>query len=255
MTRSLVETIADAGLQKYQISKQSPGRYFVRAMMAGGYIFIGSLFSCLCAAWFYDSNLPVAKLLAAITFSSALTLVVFLGGELFTGCNMIMAVSLYEEKVPPSALLRIWGTTYVGNFVGIFILCIILVGSSASHDLLASYLAIIIPAKLNLPWYTLVLKGVLCNFMVCLGVFAGFKLKSEAGRFILIVMVISTFVFAGLEHSIANMAFFLTHIMLTPSPDLAGMGWNLLWVTVGNILGGAVLLGLPLWYAAEIKTK
>ena len=253
MTRKLVESIALAGLEKYRLSKSAPARYMSRAAVAGAFIFIGTLISCLCAAWFYSDNLPVAKLIGAASFSAALILVVLLGGELFTGCSLVMGISLYEETVSPAALLRVWVMSYVGNFIGILILSLLLAGSGASRGLLSAYLVICVPAKLTAPWYGLLLKGVLCNFLVCLGVFAGFKLQSECGKALAIVLVITTFVLCGLEHSIANMAFFSLYALLIPGADFAGMGWNLLWVTLGNILGGAVLLGLPLWFCAEKK--
>ena len=81
--------------------------------------------------------------------------------------------------------------------------------------------------------------------------FGGFRLQSETAKAIVVFLTITTFVLTGLEHSIANMAYFTLYALLLPGADFAAMGWNLLWVTLGNLLGGAVLLGLPLWYAAE----
>ena len=215
MTRAVVELLTRAGEQKLAFSRANPGRFLTRAALAGAFIFVGALLSCLCAAWFYDANLPLAKVLGAVTFSAALTLIVLLGGELFTGCTLVMA------------------------------------GSGASGDLLGAYLAILVPGKLSPPWYLLLLRGVLCNFLVCVAVFGGFRLQSETAKAIVVFLTITTFVLTGLEHSIANMAYFTLYALLLPGADFAAMGWNLLWVTLGNLLGGAVLLGLPLWYAAE----
>ena len=130
-------------------------------------------------------------------------------------------------------------------------LCLLLAGSGSSGELLGAYLALVVPGKLSAPWYLLLLRGVLCNFLVCIGVFAGFRLQSETAKALVIALAITTFVLTGLEHSIANMAYFALHALLNGGADWAAMGWNLLWVTLGNLLGGAVLLGLPLWYAAE----
>ena len=219
MTRTVVEQITQAGVQKLRFSGAAPGRYLTRAALAGAFIFVGALLSSLCAAWFYDTNLPLAKLLGALAFSAALTLIVLLGGELFTGCILVMSVCLDD--------------------------------SGSSGELLGAYLALIVPGKLSAPWYLLLLRGVLCNFLVCIGVFAGFRLQSETAKALVITLAITTFVLTGLEHSIANMAYFALHALLNGGADWAAMGWNLLWVTLGNLLGGAVLLGLPLWYAAE----
>lgn len=212
---------------------------------------MGALLSSLCAAWFYDANLPLAKLLGALAFSAALTLIVLLGGELFTGCTLVMSVSLYDGRVRLAGTLRVWALAYLGNLLGILVLCLLLAGSGSSGELLGAYLALIVPGKLSAPWYLLLLRGVLCNFLVCIGVFAGFRLQSETAKALVITLAITTFVLTGLEHSIANMAYFALHALLNGGADWAAMGWNLLWVTLGNLLGGAVLLGLPLWYAAE----
>ena len=251
MTRDAVNALAKAGEGKLRLSRALPGRFFTRAAMAGAFIFVGTLLSSVCAAWFYDTSVPLARLLGAVTFSAALTLIVLLGGELFTGCTLVMGVSLYDGKAGPAGTLRVWALAYIGNFVGILVLCLLLAGSGASADLLGAYLAILVPGKLTPPWYLLFLRGVLCNFLVCIAVFAGLRLKSEPAKVVVVFLVVTTFVLSGLEHSIANMAYFSLYALLVPGADWTAMGWNLLWVTLGNLLGGAVLLGLPLWYAAE----
>ena len=255
MNRTVVEQIAQAGVGKLTLANTAPLRYLTRAALAGAFIFVGALLSSLCAAWFYSDVLPVAKLLGALSFSAALTLIVLLGGELFTGCNLVMGISLYDGKASLPGALKIWVLSYLGNLVGIVVLCLVLVGSGASADLLGAYLAVTVPGKLSLPWYILLLRGVLCNFLVCVGVFAGFKLQSETGKALVIALAITTFVLTGLEHSIANMAYFALYFLYTHTANWGAMGWNLLWVTLGNLLGGAVLLGYPLWYAAEEKEK
>lgn len=253
MTRVDIETIASAGAAKLEYSKTQPVRYLSRAAMAGAFIMTGSVFSTLAAAWFYVDHPGVAKLLGAASFSTALILIVLLGGELFTGTNFVMGVSLYENKVNVLGALRIWVFAYIGNFIGIFLLALIIVGSGASGSLFSSYLAVTVPGKLAGTWYALLLKGVMCNFLVCMGVYAGLKLKSESGKCIAILVVITTFVLAGFEHSVANMATFSLYALLVPGADFGGILWNMLWVTLGNIIGGAVLLGLPVWMSAEPK--
>ena len=255
MTRVDIDTIATAGAAKLEYSRTQPVRYLSRAAMAGAFIMVGSIFSTLAAAWFYVDQPGVAKLLGAASFATALILIVLLGGELFTGTNFVMGVSLYENKVNILGAIRIWIFAYIGNFIGIFLLALIIVGSGASRDLFAAYLAVIVPGKLAGTWYALLLKGVMCNFLVCMGVYAGLKLKSESGKCIAILVVITTFVLAGFEHSVANMATFSLYALLVPSPDFGGIAWNMIWVTLGNLIGGAVLLGLPVWLSAEPNKK
>lgn len=251
MTRVDIDTIASAGAAKLEYSHTQPVRYLSRAAMAGAFIMVGSIFSTLAAAWFYVDQPGVAKLLGAASFATALILIVLLGGELFTGTNFVMGVSLYENKVNILGAIRIWFFAYIGNFIGIFLLALIIVGSGASRDLFAAYLAVIVPGKLAGTWYALLLKGIMCNFLVCMGVYAGLKLKSESGKCIAILVVITTFVLAGFEHSVANMATFSLYALLVPDPDFGGIVWNMIWVTLGNLIGGAVLLGLPVWLSAE----
>ena len=251
MTRVDIDTIASAGAAKLEYSRTQPVRYLSRAAMAGAFIMVGSIFSTLAAAWFYVDQPGVAKLLGAASFSTALILIVLLGGELFTGTNFVMGISIYENKVNLLGAIRIWIFAYIGNFIGIFLLALIIVGSGASRDLFAAYLAVVVPGKLAGSWFALLLKGIMCNFLVCMGVYAGLKLKSESGKCIAILVVITTFVLAGFEHSVANMATFSLYALLIPNPDFSGIVWNMIWVTLGNLIGGAVLLGLPVWLSAE----
>ena len=254
MTRLDVDAISAASAAKLDFCRAQPLRSLSRAAVAGAFIVVGTLISCLSASWFYADNTALAKLLGAFTFSAALVLIVLLGGELFTGANFVMGVGLYDNKVSLSGALRVWLFCYAGNFIGIFLLVLLIAGSGASGQMLSAYLALTVPAKLAGSWYALLLKGVLCNFLVCVGVFAGFKLKSETGKCIAIFAVITTFVLAGFEHSVANMATFSLYTLLVPGADFAGIVWNMLWVTLGNIIGGAVLLGLPVWLSAEANT-
>lgn len=255
MTRSEAELITKAGEAKAALSRTAPLRYVIRAALAGCFIFLGALASCLTSAWLYADHIAAAKLLGAFTFSIALILIVLLGGELFTGCNFVMGFSLYDGKVTPAALLRVWLLCYVGNYIGILVLSLLFAGSGASRDMAAAYLTILVSGKLSVPWYQQLLRGVLCNFCVCVGVYAGFKLKSEAGKIIVIACAIFTFVLAGFEHSIANMAYFTLYALLVPgaSASAPAIAANMVFVTMGNLLGGAVLLALPLWGLSDRK--
>ena len=251
MNREEINVIADAGRAKADYLGTNPVRYFFRAMVAGGHLMTGTLLSVLAAAWFYKESMGMAKLLGAFTFSAALILVVLIGGELFTGTHFVMGVSLYERRVRIPEAIRLWGVCFLGNFVGILILAAVVAGSGASRELMTEYLASTVPGRLHCGVPALVFKGVMCNFMVCTGVFGGMKLKSEAGKCMAIIPVITTFVLAGFEHSVANMATFSLYVFLVPGADIMGCVWNLAWVTLGNILGGAVFLGFPVWMSAQ----
>ncbi|MFR4561538.1 MAG: formate/nitrite transporter family protein [Flavonifractor plautii] len=159
---------------------------------------------------------------------------------MFTGCTLVMSVSLYDGRVRLAGTLRVWALAYLGNLLGILVLCLLLAGSGSSGELLGAYLALIVPGKLSAPWYLLLLRGVLCNFLVCIGVFAGFRLQSETAKALVIPYPCHASLRTGAP--IANMAYFALHALLNGGADWAAMGWNLLWVTLAT--WGAVLLGL-----------
>lgn len=251
MKRAEIDLITNAGRDKLKYLAAHPGRYFARSAVAGAYVMVGTLLSIACAAWFYDTSMGTAKLLGAFTFSAALILVVLIGGELFTGTNFVLGVSLYEKKARLGAVVRLWAVCYLGNLAGILILAAIVTASGASGALLSGYLAQTVPARLECGAVQLLCKGAMCNFLVCTGVFGGMKLTSESGKCVAVAAVITTFVLLGFEHSIANMATLSLYAMLVPEPDFMGILWHMLWVTLGNILGGAMLLGLPVWWSAE----
>lgn len=251
MTHSDLISIAGLARDKCSLASGAPARYLTRSVLAGGYIFLGTLFSSLSAAWFYVDQPGVARLLGAFTFSIGLILIVLLGAELFTGSNLVLGLGLYEGTVTLPQAARTWGLCWCGNLLGIGVLSLLFTGAGAGRELMASYLALTVPGKLALPWYQLVLRGALCNLCVCLGVLAGLKLKSECARIFTVMLCVALFVLCGLEHSVANMASFTLYALLVDTAHLAGMAWNLLWVTLGNLLGGAVLLALPLWYSAQ----
>ena len=251
MTRSDIQSIAALAARKRDLSLRSPARFVTRAAMAGAFIFIGTLFSTLTAAWFYVDQPGLARLLGAFAFSTGLILIVLLGAEPFTGSSLAVGLGLYEGTVAPLQAARLWGLCWCGNLLGILILSLLFAASGASRELAASYLALTVPGRLALPWYQLLLRGALCGPCVCLGMLAGLKLKNECAKVIVVSLAAAAFLQAGLELPAANMASFALYTLLVDAAHLGGMAWNLLWVSLGNLLGGAVLLALPLWYMAQ----
>ena len=243
MTRTVVEQITQAGVQKLRFSA-APGRYLTRAALAGAFIFVGPALQPLRRLVLRRQS-PSGQAAGALAFSAALTLIVLLGGELFTGCTPGHERIPLRRPGPPGRNPPCLGAGLPGQSpghsgalpaAGRLRLQWGAVGGLSGPDR---------PGQAVRPWYLLLLRGVLCNFLVCIGVFAGFRLQSETAKALVIALAITTFVLTGLEHSIANMAYFALHALLNGSADWAAMGWNLLWVTLGNLLGGAVLLGLP----------
>lgn len=235
------------------------------SIMAGVFIALGAVFATTVAAG-ASGVLPfgVAKLLSGLVFCLGLILVVVGGAELFTGNNLIV-MAWASGKVKTGALLHNWLIVYLGNFIGSF-------GTAALVFLSKQYLfgggAVGVAAlnaansKMHLGFGQALVLGILCNTLVCLAVWLTFSARSTLDKIAAIIFPITAFVAAGFEHSIANMYFIPYAMMIRAFDpvfaagtglDLSGLTWqaflvnNLIPVTIGNIIGGAVLVAATYW--------
>lgn len=239
-----VQKLSNAAEGKAKLLESNFAKYFFRAVMAGFFIDVAMIYSNVVGNVFSSTMPEWGKFLSALVFSIAVLLISMVGGELFTGNNMVMAFGAYDKRVSWGKVGKVWGISYIGNFVGCVIFSLIFVGAGASGT--KDYFAGFINNKLTIPMGEMFLRAVLCNFFVCLGVLCGIKLKSEAAKFLMIVMCISGFVVSGFEHCIANMGIFTVAACLVPGVSVVAMLKSMVIVTFGNIVGGAVLLAWPL---------
>ena len=253
MFTSDINTVAGAAANKAEICNKHLGKFFIRSIMAGFYIVVAVLLSNVTAAVLYPTYPQFGKVLSSFLFSIAIVLIVFIGGELFTGNNMTMAMGVYNKSVSVKDMLKVWIFSYIGNFTGALLLSAIFVYSSASKSLMIEYFQSFIDGKLAIPAAELVLRGGLCNFMVCLAVRTGTRMKTERGKLVVMFCVIMTFVICGFEHCIANMGTFSIAYLMLDGVSLSLIGRSMFFVTLGNILGGAVLLALPLKLMSDEK--
>jgi len=239
-------------------------RTFVLAVLAGAFIGLGAIFATTVSAG--SSGLPygVAKLLVGLVFCLGLILVVVGGAELFTGNNLIV-MAWASRKVSTRALLRNWIIVYAGNFVGSIGTAAMLVlskqytfgGGAVGTSALA-----IASGKVQLAWFQALALGMLCNILVCLAVWLTFSARSTIDKIAAIIFPIAAFVAAGFEHSVANMYFIPTGLLikafdpaftLSTGLNLSTLTWgsfitaNLIPVTVGNIIGGSVFVAAVYW--------
>lgn len=247
MLTSDISAISGAAANKAEVCKKQFGKYFIRAIMAGFYIVVAVILSHVTAAVLFPVAPQAGKVLSSLLFSIAITLIVFIGGELFTGNNLTMAIGYYNSRVSLLDMGRVWLVSYIGNFVGTFILSFLLVKSGASKGILTDYYSSFVYGKLEIVPAEMVLRGILCNFLVCLAVWTGTRMKTESGKLIIMFCIIMAFVEAGLEHCIANMSIYVIGYMLLGGLDLELVLRSMLFVTLGNMLGGAVMLALPLY--------
>ena len=243
---------------------------FALAVLAGAFIALGAIFATTVLAG-SNGTLPygVARLLAGTVFSLGLILVLVGGAELFTGNNLIV-MAWASGRVTSGVLLKNWLVVYVGNFVGSFGTAL-LVFLSGQYTFGAGAVGAAALAtartKVGFGFVEAVALGTLCNALVCLAVWLTFSARTTTDRILATVPPIAAFVAAGFEHSVANMYFIPMGVLIrigAPASFWASVGktaadypdltwgrflWNnLLPVTIGNIIGGAVLFGAVYWF-------
>jgi formate transporter len=255
------------GVKKAALDRAS---MFALAVLAGAFIALGAMFATTVLAGAGDA-LPygVGRLLAGVVFSLGLILVVVGGAELFTGNNLIV-MAWASGKVSTALLAQNWLVVYLGNFVGAVATAALVYASGqfafGGGGVGAAALATA-NAKTGLGFGQAVALGVLCNALVCLAVWLTFSARTTTDRILAIIPPITAFVAGGFEHSVANMYFIPLGLLIKlGAPDsfwasigqtaasYPGLTWerflvgNLLPVTLGNVIGGTLLVGAVYWF-------
>jgi len=254
-----VETIGVAKARLPLISMMGLG------VLAGGFIGLGALYSTLATS---DPNLSFAasRLLGGLTFSLGLILVVVSGAELFTGNNLLV-MAWMSHKISTLELLKNWLIIYLTNLIGAAGLVLIVLFShhwAMNGGAVGAQAVKIAAVKVSLPFGEALFKGILCNVLVCLAVWMAIAGRSVTDKVLAIVFPISAFVAAGFEHSVANMYFIplgilaKDHVSTLPGTvNLEQLTWwgflnNLIPVSIGNIIGGGVMVAL-VYYVVYLR--
>jgi formate transporter len=242
-------------------------------ILAGAFIALGALFATTVTA----SSLPygVNRLLGGLAFCLGLILVIVAGAELFTGNNLIV-MAWANKKVTTAQLLRCWVIVYAGNLMGAMAtagLVFLAKQYSFGAGAVGKNALTIAQNKCNLGVVEAVTLGILCNALVCLAVWLCYSARTTTDKVISIIFPITAFVAAGFEHSVANMYFIpaglliktfapseywnLIHESASSYAALTWMGFlrNLVPVTVGNTIGGSLMVGLVYWFIYLRKPK
>ncbi len=257
----------DIGVKKANLDWQHT---FVLAVLAGAFIALGAVFATTVTAGAADKlSYGVTRLLAGLAFCLGLILVVVGGAELFTGNNLIV-MAWADRRVSLAQLLRNWGIVYVGNFVGATatVGLMFYTGQYAFGGGVVGLNALnIANSKVHLDFIQAIALGIMCNALVCLAVWLCYSARTTTDKILSIIFPITAFVAASFEHSVANMYFIPIGLVIkmgAPAtfwqaigktaadyPDLTWANFfivNLLPVTIGNIIGGALLVGLVYWF-------
>ena len=226
------------------------GKMLVLGIMAGAFIGFGAYIFVLATAAGGDLyQAIIQKLIGAALFPVGLMMVILCGAELFTG-NNLMSLALMDKKITAPQMLKNWGIVYIGNFIGSILMALIIAKSGLLIDDAAARAVAIATAKTNMPFGAAILRGILCNILVVLACWMQAGSKELIGKIFAIWFPIMMFVFAGFEHSIANMTYVPMGIFLGAELGFgAFLINNLLPVTIGNIIGGALIVPCAYYYA------
>jgi len=266
MPPAMAAKAADVGVSKAGMSTL---RTFALAVLAGAFIALGAMFATTAVAGTADV-LPfgVQRVLAGLVFCLGLVLVVVAGAELFTGNNLIVIASA-ERRVPWRMLARNWTIVYGGNLVGALgtVAIIFLGGQYEFGDGAVGTSALATAeAKVSLGFGRALALGIMCNALVCLAIWLTYSARSVTDKILAVIFPITAFVAAGFEHSVANMYFLPAGLAIkewgsdsfyassgTAAADYPQLTLgnvlldNLVPVTIGNIIGGSLMVGLVYW--------
>lgn len=256
MFREEIAAISACAATKVKLLKTNPAGYFLMSIFGGVFIGLGVLLSYTLGGQLQGS--PYGKLMMGIFFSSALSLIIMAGAELFTGNNVVLATGVLKGSVSLSDTLKLWTVCWFGNLLGSVILSFLFSFAGLYKDATLASIVGGAAAKMSLPPLALFIRGLLCNYLVCLAVWCGFRCKSESGKLIMVFWCIVIFFIAGFEHSVANMTVLALSLIDNGGNTVISMGgfwYNLILVTLGNIVGGALFVAIPYYITALEKEK
>jgi nitrite transporter len=243
MYQATIESFIKSAQARLTHADTSPAGFFVASMLAGAYVGFGILL-----IFVLGSSVPPEwrKMVMGASFGIALTLVVIAGAELFTGHTMFMALRRFSGQGTYGDIAKTWTITWVGNLFGSVLLAALfaLGGGSGILDKSDGFIMQVAAMKMSAPWFVLLARAILCNWLVCLALWMSARVQSDSAKCIVIFWCLFAFIACGFEHSIANMTV-LAIAMFGNHPEsvtVAGFAYNMLWVTLGNIVGGAVFV-------------
>ena len=219
MDQETVSMLAHKARHKIDFLNQSKLRYLVSAMFAGIFIGLGDILIFTVGGFLHDVHSPMTKIAVGLSFSVALSLIILLGSELFTSNNMVMAVGAMSKETSAKDGAKVLGYSYLGNFIGAILISLLFIGT---------------------------------------GLFKGttLELKDDTAKLIILFLSLFAFVTSGFEHCIANMITFATCILSgATSVTLSGMVYNLFFVTLGNMVGGILFLGVGTYFLGKSGNK
>lgn len=271
-SKEIIELNMNAAVNKANLKLS---KMIALGILAGMFIALGAAISNTAVHTIKDVGL--ARTLAGAIFPVGLMMIVFIGGELFTGnCLMIMAV--INKRIKVSQMLRNLCVVFLSNFIGSFVI-VLIINYCGNLDFtsgaLGAYTIKVALGKVTLSPAKAVLSGILCNILVCIAILMATACKDAIGKIFAIWFPIFAFVIGGFEHIVANMYYIPAGLVASTNPDyvtkaeelygitseqlkslnIAGLFSNFIPVTVGNIIGGMLFIGCLLYFINVTKTE
>jgi nitrite transporter NirC len=238
--------VEQLALKKFNIYKHNRLHYLARAMLASMFIGFGVIVAFKTGNFFYMEKSPFAYPMAAITFGAAIILISYGGGDLFTGNTFYYSYAALKKKLRWREVIKLWVVSYLGNILGAcaFALLIFLTGLFADASV-NTFLLDVVEHKMSYPILPLFFRAILCNWLVCLAFFVPMFMQGDGAKMFAMMLFVFCFFISGYEHSIANMCTFAIALVLEHSEAISwgGVFHNLIPVTIGNMIGGSVLMG------------
>ncbi len=253
-----IERMVHMAVNKVSYQKRSPIGYVLLSALAGIYLGFGICLIFSVGAPFWAEGSVGFKMVMGVSFGIALTLVIFAGSELFTGNNMVCGIGAFAKAITPKSMGLIFFWSLVGNLLGSLGIAWLItqsgvVGKAPQSDLLLKVAAL----KMHLPAWELFVRGILCNWLVCLAVWTAAKTTNDVAKLILIFWCLFAFVGSGFEHSIANQSILGMALFLPHGAEItwSGFAWNQTWVVLGNMIGGGVFVGGAYWMTSPVRVS
>lgn len=247
-----ISSLAHSAEVKSNLLKSSKAKYIISAMLGSLFVSLGIMLIYSIGGIMHHNEVNTYKILMGASFGVALSLVLMVGGDLFTSNAMIMTMGALEKTVTWIDAIKIWFASWIGNILGGILGAVLFVSAgltSGKSDYIGEFIVSNALAKINTPAEQLIIKGILCNILVCLAVWMCYKLKEETAKILMIFWCLFTFITAGFEHSVANMSFLAMGYLIDPSTiTLGGYAHNIILVSIGNFIGGVLFLALPYYF-------
>jgi len=242
-----LEGLRNKAIKSTRMLQMRPLEYLVRAMLAGIFIGFAIIFTLKAINGLYMAESPVATLVGGLTFGVALVLIVYGGAELFTGNTMYFTTATMRGYTTKMDTMKVWLICLIGNGLGGLAFALLFSQTGIIQELgMNNWLFSVSETKIHHTTWEIFTRAIFCNWMVCLAIFIPKNMKNELAQIMMMMVLVAVFFASGFDHVIANMALFSIALVVS-HPDtitFAGAMHNLLPALAGNIIGGAVFMGM-----------